>query len=256
VAGSKGDFAAATTLDFADDAEAAFTFLAARPEVIPSRVGIAGHSEGGIIAPIIAARNPGVAFIVMLAGPGLRGDALLLAQGEAIAQASRVDGKTIAWSSDLNAKLYAIVEKGGDPAANAAAARQAYLQGIDAAPQLSTKDKAEAKKNADQVIGQIANPWFAAFLALDPAAYLARVRVPVLSLNGTKDLQVPADANLVAIEAALKSAGNTRYRLLKLDGLNHLFQHATTGLLAEYGQITETFAPEALSAIRDWILAH
>jgi len=101
---------------------------------------------------------------------------------------------------------------------------------------------------------EISNPWFRVFLTLDPSAFLSKVHVPVLAMNGSKDLQVPADANLSAVESALKAASNTSYRLLKLDGLNHLFQHAGSGLPAEYGKLTETFAPEALSAMRDFIL--
>ena len=134
VGASKGTFATATTMDFADDAEAAFSFLAARPEVDPKRVGIAGHSEGGVIAPILAARNPSIAFIVLLAGPGLRGDKLLLAQAEAVARASGVDDATIAWSRDLNAKLYAIVAGPGDAADVTAAAAKTYAAGIETAP--------------------------------------------------------------------------------------------------------------------------
>lgn len=255
VARSKGTFGTATTLDFADDADAAFAFLSSRPEVDPKRVGIAGHSEGGLIAPIVAARNPAVAFIILLAGPGLRGDLLLAAQGAALARASGADETAIAWSAALNAKLYGIVMRTGDAAAIAAAAKKAYLDGVDAATQLSDQQKAEAKNNADSAIASLMTPWVRAFLSLDPASFLAKVHVPVLALNGTKDLQVPADQDLAAIGAALKAGGNTRYRLAALDGLNHLFQHAATGLPQEYGTITETFAPEALAAVRDWILA-
>jgi uncharacterized protein len=255
VGASKGSFATATTLDLADDAEAAFTYLASRPEVDAKRVGIAGHSEGGEIAPIVAARNPSVAFIILLAGPGLRGDALLLAQAEALARASGADDATIAWSHTLNVQLYGIAAGPGDAASVLDAATKAYAAGIDAAPGLTEQQKADAKKGASQAVASLASPWFRTFLALDPAAYLAKVRVPVLAMNGTKDLQVPADPDLAAISAALKAGGNSRVTLLKLDGLNHLFQHADTGLPAEYGQITETFAPEALAAMREFVVA-
>jgi uncharacterized protein len=254
-AGSKGDFAAATTMDFADDAEAAFTFLAARREVDPKRVGIVGHSEGGIIAPIVASRNPAVSFIVLLAGPGLRGDRLLAAQGAAIARAGGSSEKDIQSGAELNGKLYAIAEKQGSSADLLAEAKAAFNAAIDGSSALTQKQKDDAKANADQIIGPLFTPWFRAFLLLDPAQYLSKVSVPVLALNGTKDLQVPVDVDLPAIEAALKAGGNASYKLVKLDGLNHLFQHAGTGLPDEYGKITETFAPEALAALRDWILA-
>ncbi len=255
VGGSKGNLATATTLDFADDAEAAFSFLRARSEVDPKRVGIVGHSEGGLIAPIVAARNPAVAFIVLLAGPGLRGDQLVPAQGRAINRAAGLDEATTKWSEDLNRRLYAIAEKPGDAAALLPEARAAYLEGIDASPALTPEQKAQGKADVDKVVAPLLSPWYRTFLALDPATYLSKVRIPVLALNGTNDLQVPADLDLPAIEAALKAAGNTSYKLVRLEGLNHLFQHAPTGLPAEYESITETFAPEALSMIRDWILA-
>lgn len=153
----------------------------------------------------------------------------------------------------MNQKLYAIAMKPGSADALFAEAKQTYLDALDADTSLSEKDKADAKANAASVVSPLFAPWFRTFLALDPAAYLSQIKVPVLALNGSKDLQVPADLDLPAIETALKAAGNTRYKLVKLDGLNHLFQHAGTGLPDEYGKLTETFAPEALAAMRDWI---
>lgn len=254
VGGSKGDVASATTLDFADDAEAAFSFLAARPEVDPRRTGIAGHSEGGLIGPIVAARNPAVTFLVLLAGPGLPGDRIVQSQREAIGRASGMDEKQLAWSTEVNRRLYAVAKGPGDAAAVAAELGRIYVEAIDSNPSLSPAQKEEAKRNPDAALAPLATPWYRTFLALDPAAYLSKVRVPVLALNGSKDLQVPADDNLFAIGAALMAAGNQGGSLRKLDGLNHLFQHAGTGLPEEYGKITETFASEALAAVRDWIL--
>ena len=254
VARSGGTFATGTTMDFADDAEAAFTFLAARPEVDPKRVGIAGHSEGGLIAPIVAARNPAVAFIVLLAGPGLRGSDLLLAQAAAIGRASGESDATVAWAAALNAKLYGIAMQQGDVATIRDTAKKAYLDAITGAP-LTDQQKTEARNNAEATVAPLLTPWFRMFLALNPADYLSKVRVPVLALNGTRDLQVPADQDLAAIRAALDAGHNTYYKTVALDGLNHLFQHTATGLPSEYSSISETFAPEALRALRDWILA-
>jgi pimeloyl-ACP methyl ester carboxylesterase len=254
VARSKGSFATATTLDFADDAEAALAFLSFRPEVDRRRIGIAGHSEGGLIAPIVASRNPAVAFIILLAGPGISGDRLLLLQAAAIAHASGADEKTISAMNTLNEKLYEIAERETDPARIVAEGKKTALALLDADTSMSDRDRTDAKKNIDRAMMEISNPWFRTFLTLDPAAFLSKVRIPVLALNGSKDLQVPADANISGIESALKAAGNTNYRVLKLEGLNHLFQHADTGLPSEYGKLTETFAPEALSAMKDFIL--
>jgi fermentation-respiration switch protein FrsA (DUF1100 family) len=254
VGGSKGDFATATTFDFADDAESAFTYLSARPEVDPRRVGIAGHSEGGLIAPIVASRNPKVAFIVMLAGPGLTGEDVLLTQQEAMERASGMDEKQVARVREVNKRIYAIVMRPGDLAANAAEARKAYLDAIESEPSLTDAQRKEAMDSVDPTIAQLATPWMRTFMSIDPGTYLKKVRIPVLAMNGSKDLQVLADPNLAAVEADLKAAGNTRYKIAKLEGLNHLFQHAGTGMPEEYGKITETFAPEALSMMKDWIL--
>ncbi len=216
--------------------------------------GLPGHSEGGLIAPIVASRNPGVGFLVLLAGPGLPGDQLLLLQSEAIARASGADEKMIAASKALNAALYAIARKESDPALIAAQGRKAFEDALASQPSLSESDKAKARKGIDKALADLASPWIRTFLSLDPGVYLRTVRIPVLALDGSRDLQVPADADLAAIDAALKSAGNANYRIMKMQGLNHLFQHAGTGLPEEYGKITETFAPEALQAIRDFVL--
>ena len=254
-AGSKGDFASATTLDFADDAEAAFTFMSSRPEVDARHVGIVGHSEGGLIAPMVAARNPKVGFIVLLAGPGLAGKDVLLTQDEAMAIASGMDPRIAADGTKVNRQIYSILAGPGDAAANAAEAKRIYFQAIDSEEGLTDQQREAAKASIDQAIAQLQTPWMKTFLAINPAEYLRKVRIPVLALNGSRDLQVIADQNLSAVDAALKEAGNTRYRIVKLDGLNHLFQHAVTGLPEEYGKITETFAPEALSLMKDFILS-
>jgi len=251
---SKGSFAAATTLDFADDAEAAVAFLSSRSEVDASRLGICGHSQGAIVAPLVAARNKSVHFIVVLAGPGVRGDELLLQQNAALARASGADEKRVAALVRLNRAIYDAVIQEGDLAERQAKVTKIFLDSIDSDPTLSEAAKSEARKGLDKVLAEVSTPWLRNLLTLDPGAALATLRIPVLALTGSKDLQVLADPNLAAIKAALDKAGNTSYRVVKLDGLNHLFQHAKTGLPSEYGTITETFAPEALAAIKDFIL--
>ncbi|PKL06975.1 MAG: alpha/beta hydrolase [Spirochaetae bacterium HGW-Spirochaetae-9] len=251
VGGSGGAFSTATTFDFVDDAHAAVSFLSGRPEIDPKRVGIVGHSEGGIVAAIEASRNPSLAFIVMLAGPGIRGDALLLLQNEALASASGADPSLIAGAKALNSALYEIAMK-DVPVAEAKKEIIALLksmakggEGGDAGSALDAE--------AERIAGQLLNPWMRAFLALDPAPYLSIVKIPVLAMIGSKDLQVPCEANLSAIETALTKAGNSSFRLIRLEGLNHLFQHATTGRPDEYASIEETFAPEALAALEGWL---
>jgi fermentation-respiration switch protein FrsA (DUF1100 family) len=103
-------------------------------------------------------------------------------------------------------------------------------------------------------VRQMNTPWFRFFLTYDPVPTLRKVTCPVLAVNGEKDLQVPADENLAAIEKALREGGNDDVTIVRLDGLNHLFQTAETGAPSEYATIEETFSPAALKVIGDWIL--
>jgi pimeloyl-ACP methyl ester carboxylesterase len=254
VASSTGDFSSATSLDFAADAEAALDCLAARKELDPGRIGIVGHSEGGLIAPIVASRDPAVGFIVLLSGPGLRGDALLLLQSEAIARASGAGEADLAEIKAANASLYsAALGTPGGMEEKRDAVKKAYSDYIGSREGLPAADRSAALAKADETARALVNPWMLCFLGLDPAPYIAEVKVPVLALGGTKDLQVPVDEDFAAIRAAARP--DARLALVRLEGLNHLFQHAGSGLPSEYGTIEETFAPEALAAIGDWISA-
>ena len=245
---STGDASAATTFDFTRDACGALEFLAKTDGIDAKRLGVIGHSEGGIVAAIIAAQQgqdlPKVSFIVMLAGPGVRGDELLLEQARAIAKASGVTIEQTEMATALNSKLYSIAIK----ETSIESRRQEIFE-------LLKKEAPELESQAEGIAAQVLSPWVVQFLKLDPADYLRNITIPVLALNGTKDLQVPAASNLPAIDEALKEAGNTHYRLVALDGLNHLFQHAKTGLPNEYAQLQEDFAPEALALMGDWIRA-
>jgi len=176
-------------------------------------------------------------------------------QSAALARAAGADESRVRSATDLNAALYALAMRESDPAAIMAEGKRIMGAAIDADASLSVSDKAEARKGMDRALAELTSPWFRTFLGLDPAAFLGKLRMPVLALNGSRDLQVPANENVAGIEAALKSAGNTGYRLIQMDGLNHLFQHATSGLPEEYGKLTGTFAPEALAAIRDFVLS-
>jgi pimeloyl-ACP methyl ester carboxylesterase len=237
---STGDFATATTADFATDAEAGVALLKTRPEVDPHRIGLIGHSEGGIIAPMVAARNKDVAFIVLLAGTGTPGIDIITGQTRLIAEASGASK---------------------DDAEKAASEERAMLQVVVSEKDPAALDKKLREQLAGQMpeaqiniaIKQVTSPWFKYFLAYDPAPALRQVTCPVLALDGSKDLQVPPEQNLAAIRAALKAGGNTHFEVKELPNLNHLFQTAKTGSPSEYASIEETFAPVALSTIGDWI---
>ena len=250
---SPGVFGTATSADFADDAEAAINFLKADTRLDIKSIGIMGHSEGGLIAQMIAARNREVAFIVTLAGPGLKGEDLLMLQSELIVRADSIPENEIAVNTKINKKLYKIARVEKDD--NKAAEKMRKL--IDDYWKTLSPESIKAghldKKALIQSVYQVITPWFRYFIAYDPSAALKKISCPVLALNGSKDLQVPASENLKAIEKQLKKAGNNHYTIKEFAGLNHLFQPCRTGSPSEYLQIEETFSPEVLDFITQWI---
>jgi pimeloyl-ACP methyl ester carboxylesterase len=231
---SKGDFNSATTEDFAADAAAAFEFLMTRKDIDPKRVGLIGHSEGGIVAPIVANREPGVAFVVLMAGTAVTGDQVILEQSRAIAKAMGASAEAVERQMKAQHEAFAAMREEKDP--DALAKRLEALPGAQAAS-----------------VKRALTPWFRYFIAYDPAPALEKLKQPVLALNGELDLQVLPDQNLPPMEAALKRSGNPDATIRRMPGLNHLFQNAKTGLPAEYAKIEETMAPAALEAISTWI---
>ncbi len=251
---SQGNFAESTTFDFADDAEAAFNYLRQRKEINPKEIGIIGHSEGGLIAPIVASRNPQVAFIVMLAGPGVPGSDIILEQIRLIDQAAGMSKEKIDNALKAEEKLFRILKQQPDQERAAEMMTGVLDKNIEEDKDATPEEKVQAKSSIPMEIKQINTVWFRTFIDTDPRDYLSKVKCPVLALNGAKDLQVPPDLDLAEIEKALKKAGNKHSEVKKMPDLNHLFQHCTTGSPMEYGQIEETFSPEALGIIADWIL--
>jgi uncharacterized protein len=251
---SLGQFGKATTYDFADDAEAAFVFLENQPLIDKHNVGLVGHSEGGIITPIIASRNKDVDFIVLLAGTGLTGEQILLAQSDKILEASGTNAYEINETHRLNAEIYRIIEQEPDSALAMKLMLRSTEQYIRADTSIKESEKDDRLKESVANLSYMTSPWMRAFLVLDPQQFLEKTNCPVLVLNGSNDLQVPCDMNQQAVEKALKVGKNKDFKILKLEGLNHLFQHCKTGSPNEYSGIEETFAPEALTAIKDWIV--
>jgi uncharacterized protein len=253
IAKSTGNFATATSVDFANDAEAAVHFLRTQPRIAHDHVGLMGHSEGGLIAPMVAARSSDVAFIVLLAGPGIAGDSILLLQQALIAKAAGAPAAAIEQGAELNRRFYAVIKTTSDSAAAAAQIAAISAKMVAALPEAQ---HALATEQLKQAQAQLMSPWMRYFLTYDPAPALRKVKVPVLALNGTLDLQVPYKENLPAISAALTAAGNHDFKVVEMPGLNHLFQPATTGSPTEYATIPETFSPAALDIIATWIHAH
>jgi hypothetical protein len=249
---SQGSQLNATSADFATDADAAYNFLRNNPDINQKAIGLIGHSEGGLIAPIVASSNKDIAFIIALAGPGVSGEQIIHTQGADISRASGLNEKQIEENISINKKLFAVLKKESDN-------KKASDKMLEVYKEILIKDKTspeETEKNLRQLQLSM-NPagltWMRYFMFTDPAVYWKKVSCPVLALNGSKDLQVAADINLQSIEKALKSGGNKNFKTVKLEGLNHLFQHSATGLPSEYGNIEETFSPDALKIITDWI---
>ena len=239
---SGGDPLPATTFDFSHDAAAALDWLSGQSYVNQNAIGVIGHSEGGVIAAMLGAERKDIDWLVLLAGPGVPGKELIAAQSEAIMRASHMSEQQIETTVSTNIKVYELAV-GSLPEADKIAAIRRELIKIGMA-----SDQATAQTQALLI------PWMKYFLALDPAQYLSQITIPVLALNGTKDLQVLHTQNLPAIEKSLQAAGNTKFITKALPDLNHLFQPAVTGLVQEYGLIETTFDPSAISEITAWIL--
>ncbi|HOT95594.1 MAG TPA: alpha/beta fold hydrolase [bacterium] len=252
---SKGSFAAATTPDFTGDALAGVAYLKSLPFVQPRQIGLIGHSEGGIVAPMAANRSRDVAWIILLAGTGLPGEEILYRQGELIARASGASAAAIANERTIQEKLFAVVKTEKNDSLAAAKLRPILEAAIAGLSEEEKKAMGPADLYFNGQIRQITSPWFRYFLTYDPVPALKRVKCPVLAINGALDLQVPPRENLQAIERALQAGGNRDYTVRLFPGLNHLFQNATTGAPSEYGQIEETLSPVVLETLTEWILA-
>jgi pimeloyl-ACP methyl ester carboxylesterase len=253
VGGSTGSISQSTSADFVQDALAAVSLLDQDARVDGDRIGLLGHSEGALIASMAAAESEAIAFIVLLAGPGVPTTELLALQSEHVARAEGRDEETVKKIGALNRELTALVTSDVDADSMNAGIRRNITRQIELAPpgERPTGDVLERLIQGN--IRQLSTPWFQDFIRIDPRVYLRQVTVPVLALNGTLDTQVIYTQNLPAIEAALAEAGNTDVTTRSMPGLNHMFQHATTGGVSEYAEIDETISPEVLEIIYGWI---
>ncbi|NIK93331.1 alpha/beta hydrolase [Mangrovimonas sp. CR14] len=234
-----------TGLDgFVNDTESAFQYLKSRKELNHSQIGLIGHSLGGVIAPIVASENKGVAFIVLLAGSGIRGDQLMLLQKELIERKAGVPEFGIAQGQNNMKGAYDLIIKLED---------RVQLQG-ELKDYFTKIFGAMLPENQINTLSeQMSWPWLTDFIKFDPQTVLSKTTCPVLALNGSNDLQVPPKENLAAIEKILHENGNKDVTVLELEKLNHLFQESETGLPNEYGTIEQTFSPQAMAIVLDWI---
>ncbi len=246
VGASTGVLDSADTRLFAEDAEAMFKAVQGNRHVDRKRLGLGGHSEGGAIAPMVAARNRDVKFVVMLAGQGCSGLDVMMQQNEAIYRAAGLGESLLAERLACMRELFAMPQG-------------ATLDEYRAVIKRHTAELTPAQVDsiglgrgaAAQVKQQLDSRWMQTFLKLNPAEWLPKVKCPMLALNGSTDCQVVARPNQARIRELTKHRAECR----ELPGLNHLFQHSATGTPSDYVKIEETMAPEAMQAVAEWVLS-
>ncbi len=255
---STGDFKKSTTGDFAGDVSSGVDYLLSRPEADPKKIGLIGHSEGGMIAPMVAAERKDISFLVLLAGPGVEIIELMAEQNEAIARSSGMSEKALQEIKPFFRMVVKSMLEAADSTAaynNTALLIENWQAGKDSAV-LAELNMASAKQRSEYVSamsGEFQTPWFRYFLRFDPGQYISRLKCKVLALNGSKDIQVASRQNLPGIEAALKKSRSKNYEVMELPGLNHLFQTCSKCTVNEYGELEETISPVALEAISNWM---
>ena len=250
---SSGNFDSATTFDFADDAEGAHSYLRSLPELQGVPVGLCGHSEGGLIGPVVGVRNEAVAFVVMMAGPGVNGEQILYKQLRLIMDAEKTAAEEVESAARFQRILLSTI------VANIGDSKQELREKVIAAAKEKLAEEnrqvEDLEKKVDAGLVRAASPWFRAFLTYEPKESLEKLTCPVLAINGEKDLQVDPDQNLPAIRAALEQAGNKQFEIIEYPSLNHLFQQCETGAMSEYQASEETFNEEPLRKMTEWIRA-
>ncbi len=252
VGGSTGSTMTATIEDLVRDVMAGVRYLKGRRDIAAAHIGLIGHSEGGLVAPLAASRSDEIAFIGLLAAPGVPGDQILLRQTGDVLRSMGASDAEIEHARTANARLYEAVNTEKDSTLLAQKLRT-ILNESGAGKSVDGQENEPASRAAiDGQVAMLTSPWFRFFIGYDPRPALRSVTCPVLVLHCEKDVQVAAGENHKEILKALTDGGNSKVQASILPGLNHLFQTAQTGAIGEYGAIEETFAPAALEAIGSW----
>ncbi len=255
--GASAGMMAATSADFAADVNAQARYLRGRPDIDPRRVGLLGHSEGGLIAPM-AEREGKFAFMVLMAGTAVRGEDVILEQMARIARADGAGEKEIRRDVALQKQIFALLrDPKGEPRLAQILLAQAR-QGLEQMPaeqrRAITDPEAYVQTMAQAQGMSLRSPWYRYFLAYDPRPALEALTCPVLALFGEKDTQVIPGQNQPAMEKALRKAGNRDVTFKVFPGANHMFQKANTGSPSEYAKLEKAFVPGFLETISAWIL--
>ena len=259
IGNSTGNFATSTTADFVQDVNASVDYLKSRPEADDKKIGLLGHSEGALIAPMVASSRKGINFIVLLAAPGVKGSELLAEQQAVAMRSAGIDSAFSESFKSMYAQLVTSIT-------NAADTTSAMNNALPVLTKWqATADTTNLRKlgfitpdNNRQYIQRLAQgfatPWLKYFVQTDPQQYLTKLKkVKVLALNGSKDVQVVSNQNLPVVRAALVEGVTKTFEAKELPGLNHLFQTCNTCMVTEYGRLQETIAPVALQTITDWL---
>lgn len=243
---STGNHGRATSADFANDVRAAIAYLKTRKEIDYRLIGLVGHSEGGLIAPMVAG-DTDVAFIVLLAAPGVSGSQILLKQIELSTRSQGVDEEHVQREVRINRGILELFSQYGEDESFETRLKE-YVISNNNIPQ-----GVDEKEIIKMLVSRFRRPWMRYFVKYDPASSLKRIKCPVLALNGEKDVQVAAD-NLVVIEKAIRQGGNDNVTVKKIPNMNHLFQTCKTGAMDEYATIEQTINPVVLREISGWVL--
>lgn len=249
---STGNFSTATIEDFANDARAVVNYLKQQEEIDPDRIGLLGHSEGGLVSAMLAAGNRDIAFAVLMAAPGTTGMEIVLDQNQISLTHQGVEPETIEELQKLNRETFGMLLEWKGTEEDRTALRDQLSRFWNKLP-LLVRMKVEKEAFLRSQFNAMTMPGYLSFLRADPSLYLKEVTCPLLALNGEKDTQVPAVKNIRAITSALEIAGNKNVETRIYPGLNHLFQECITGLTDEYAKSEQTLAPVMLNEVGEWL---
>lgn len=249
-----GNFSTSTSHDFTDDLLTVFKHLRKHKKLNKSQIGVAGHSEGGLVCAMAAAKNKNINFYISLAGPAVRGGDILLEQAKQLFITSGKDENYVGFEYAFRKKIFEMYHSISDSQKFAEAIREFFEKTMVEITEEQAKEHNISKSFAEMWIIQLSSPWMKEFLSIEPATYLEKIKCPVLVMIGEKDIQVPHYQNLPVYEQIFSESKHPNYELKKMPQLNHLFQTANTGSFSEYARIEETFSPLALETIKDWIL--
>ncbi len=250
---STGNFKEALTQDFARDVEAAVDFLNTRPEINKKAIGLIGHSEGGIIAPMVASNRPkDIGFIVLLAGVTIQGDEVMKLQKELSLRSMGSSESYIKQEVLFDTELMSIITT--TPLENLAESLKTFTKAyVSKHPDFAKNKGMTPEVYTNTIVTSYTSPWFYNMLNYNPAEALKNTHCPILALNGENDTQVPSKENLEALEQLKSSYPEKNITTKSYPKLNHLFQESTTGSVFEYGRIEQTIAPYVMVDISTWI---